>query len=132
MNFCQKSLILFLRFKLDFAKITRLARKRYRQTIGGSELLPDLVPIACYICEGDYNKICEDELTFYEHWALLALFGEMCGKGGVNIIFCPIIPEDYFLWLEQNGLKNNYGSRARYANFMVTGTANGYGVQEDD
>src|SRR4030042_2787882 len=114
---------------MDLAKITRLARKRYRQIIGDSVSFPDLIPMACYLCEDDYKRICEDELSFYEHWALLALFGEMCSGRPFKIIFVPLISENYFLWLKKNGFQNNPQMRARYANYIISGTIDGFGSQ---
>jgi len=117
---------------MNLAKITRLARHRYHQTIGDSVSFPDIVPMACYLCEQHYKQVCEDELTFYEHWALLALFGEMCKNKPFKIIFVPILPEDYFLWLEKNGFQNSPQIRSRYVTAIPSGTNDGLSSQIDD
>lgn len=117
---------------MDLAKITRLARKRYHQVIGDSNIEGIAVPIACYLDEKCYRAVCDDELNFFEHWALLAIFGEMATKRGAIIIYVPIVPTDYFKWLKKLKFENTPQNRARYANWLMTGILNGPGGQIDD
>lgn len=117
---------------MDFAKITRLARKRYHQIIGDNDIKGIIVPIACYIDEKYYRAICDDELTFFEHWATLALFGEMAAKRGAIIVFVPIVPGDLFRWCKKNKFENTPQTRARYVNWLMTGTIKGPSGQIDD
>jgi hypothetical protein len=117
---------------MDLAKITRLARKRFHQVVGNSNLKNVPCPIACYIDETCYQAVCDDELAFFEHWALLALFGEMIAKHGAIVIFVPIVPADYFRWLKKLNFENTPQSRARYVNWLMSGTIEGPGGQIDE
>ena len=116
---------------MDLARITRLARRRYRQCIGHSNIKGITVPIVCYLTERDYRQVCDDELIFYEHWAMLALFAEMLSKRGGVIVFMPLVPADFFLWLEKNKFKNCYESRSKYTIWLLSGTVNGISGQFD-
>lgn len=117
---------------MDLAKITRLARHRYHQVIADSNIEGVVVPIACYIDEDSYHKICDDALSFFEHWAFLAIFGEMAAKRGAVIVFVPLNPEDYFAWCEKYKFINNPQSRAKYVSQLLSGTIDGISSQIDD
>jgi hypothetical protein len=117
---------------MDLAKITRLARKRYHQTIEESNIKDIVVPIACYCDERFYRQVCDDELTFFEHLVTLALFGEMAAKRGAIVVFVPIVPGDYFTWLKKFEFKNAPQTRARYVNWLMSGIIEGPGGQIDD
>jgi hypothetical protein len=121
---------------MNLAKITRLARQRYRQIFGGNAppVAKD-VPLICYLAESDYRQVVGDtelaDLTFFEHWATLALLGEMFKKGGVRVIFTPLFPDDYFRWLKKNRFENSPQSRSRYAIWLTTGRLNELSFQRD-
>lgn len=117
---------------MDFAKITRLARRRHHQTIGGGDIKGVVAPITCYLDERSYRQVCDDELTFFEHWALLSIFGEMAAKRGALIVFVPIVPADYFKWLKKNKFNNRPEYRARYVNWLMSGELDGPSGQIDD
>jgi hypothetical protein len=117
---------------MNLAKITRLARRRYRQVVGDGDIRGAIVPIACYLDEKSYRQVCDDDATFFEHWAIIALFGEMAAKRGAFICYMPIVPEDYFDWCEKNKLQNSTGTRARYAQYLATGIIDGITFQQDD
>lgn len=117
---------------MDLAKITRLARKRYHQVIGDSRIEGVIIPVACYVSEEFYRAVCDDELTFFEHWTLLALFGEMAAKRGAIIVFMPVVPDDYFAWCKKFRFENSPQARARYINWLMSGKMDGPGMQIDD
>jgi hypothetical protein len=117
---------------MNLAKITRLARKRYHQVIGENDIKGLVVPIASYCDERCYRQVCDGELTFFEHWATLSLLGEMAYKHGAIIVFVPIVPEDYFVWLEKFKLENSPQARARYVNWLMSGKIDGPGGQIDE
>jgi hypothetical protein len=116
---------------MDLAKLTKIARIRYRQVVYENDIRGVLVPISCYLCDRDYKQVCDDSITFFEHWTMMGIFAEMVAKKGGQILFVPIEPADYFKWMEENGLKNNSGSRSRYVTFIITGKTDGIFYQKD-